>query len=126
MSDESKEQNKDQSADMRQVKVEYVVPDPEGGLFTAYANDTKLAYTNYDVRMVFGEVVDVLPDKIIVEQRAQVTISYLHAKFLIHALNQAVLQYEAVFGEIKLPQEVADLNFSKAQGTPSPEASFRK
>ena len=75
-------------------------------MFTTYANDTKLAWTHYDVRMVFGEIVDTLEDKIIVEQRAQVTISYMHAKLLMVMLNQAITQYESIFGELKLPQNI--------------------
>jgi|HubBroStandDraft_1064217.scaffolds.fasta_scaffold62398_1 hypothetical protein len=125
MSDESKEQNKEESAQPRQVKVEYVVPDPESGLFTTYANNTQLAWTHFDVRMVFGEVVDSLADKIVIEQRAQITISYLQAKFLMQALNQAINLHESIFGELKLPIEMT-LNLSSSQGIPTPGTSFRK
>jgi hypothetical protein len=126
MSDESKEQSKDQPAALPQVNVEYVVPDPEVGLFTAYANDTKVAWTHFDIRMVFGEIVDTLVDKIVVEQRAQITISYLQAKLLTLMLNQAVTQHEQIFGAMKLPEEGLTFSSSKAQGTPNPEMSFRK
>ena len=45
--------------------------DPETGLFTTYANNVQLGWTHFDVRMIFGEVVDAQTDKLIVEQRAQ-------------------------------------------------------
>ena len=120
MSDESKEQ----STEPRQVKIEYVVPDPESGLFTTYANNTQVGWTHFDVRMTFGEVVDALPDKIVVEQRAQITISYLQAKILTLILGQAISQHEEIFGELKLPPDVT-IQVSSAQGSPAPGTSFR-
>jgi hypothetical protein len=119
------EENSEQPVALPQVKIEYVVPDPEVGLFTTYANDVRLTYTIFDVRMVFGEIVDVMSDKIVVEQRAQVTVSYLQAKLLLNTLNQAIAQHETTFGELKLPAEVAT-NFLVVQGMPTPGTSFRK
>jgi hypothetical protein len=91
-----------------QPQVEFVIPDPDG-IFTTYANNIQLGFTIFDVRFVFGEVVETHPDKIIVEQRAQVTISYLQAKLLHMMLAQAIAEQEARVGEIRIPVGVADI-----------------
>jgi len=102
------------------AKVEFVVPDPESGLFTTYANNVQLGWTNFDVRMIFGEVVDAQVDKLIVEQRAQVTISYLQAKLLMFLLGQAVSQYETIFGELKIPEGLLTFELTKTEAKVTP------
>jgi Protein of unknown function (DUF3467) len=99
MSEENKQQ--------QPPKIEYVIPDPEGGIFTTYSNDIQLGFTNYDLRMLFGELVEANPQKIVIEQRVQVTLSYLQAKLLAMMLAQAIQQHETVFGEVKLPPDAA-------------------
>jgi|ERR1039457_2494216 hypothetical protein len=91
-----------------QPKVEYVVPDPDSSLFMTYANSIQLGFTFFDMRLIFGEIVDANPKKVIIEQRAQITISYLQAKFLMMLLQSALQQHEAQHGEIKLPPGAAD------------------
>ena len=100
MAEESKEQP---LPPQKQVEVEFVVPDPDDPLFTTYANNIQLAWTHFDTRLLFGEVVSSDPEKIIVEQRAQITISYMQAKLLMLMLAKAVQQYESIFGQINLP-----------------------
>ena len=56
-----------------------------------------------------GEVVDVGPDSVSVEQRAQVTLSWGQAKLLHHTLGEVVRNYEAAQGTIKLPEGMTDL-----------------
>jgi hypothetical protein len=100
-------EEKEQPALPQQASVEFVVPDPEDTLFTTYANNVALAWTHFDVRMVFGEVVETMPEKIVVEQRAQITISYPQAKLLMMALAQVLGQYETTVGEVRLPADFA-------------------
>jgi hypothetical protein len=99
------EEKNEQPSQPPQPKIEFVVPDPDDSLFTTYANNVNIGWTHFDVRMVFGEVVDVLAGKIVVENRAQITVSYLQAKLLAIFLGQAIAQHENVFGEIKLPPD---------------------
>jgi len=108
-----------------QPKVEYVVPDPEGGIFTTYANNVQLGFTHYDLRMLFGELVDATPEKLVIEQRAQVTISYLQAKLLMMVLGQAITQHESLFGEVKIPPDMLALNTTTTTAT-NPPAYSRK
>jgi len=103
-----REENVQQPQPSGQPQIEFVIPDPDG-IFTTYANNIQLGYTIYDVRFVFGEVVEAHPDKIVVEQRAQVTISYLQAKLLQMMLAQAIAAQESLVGEIRLPFGVAEL-----------------
>lgn len=104
------EEKKEQPQEPRQAEVEFVVPDPDSSLFTAYANNVQIGWTYYDLRMMFGEVVEVLPEKIVIEQRAQITVSYLQAKVLVHLLSQAVAKHESIFGEIKLTPDMFGVN----------------
>jgi hypothetical protein len=126
MSNESKEENQDQSAQPRQVNVEFVVPDPESSLFSTYANNIQVTWTYFDVRMLFGEVVDLLPTKMVIEQRAQVTISYLQAKLLIQTLGQAISTYESLFGELKAPPGVFEVATTTVTGNPASGTPARK
>lgn len=125
MSDENKEQNKNQPV-VPQVKVEFVVPDPDSTLVSTYANNIQVSWTHFDVRMVFGEIVDLLPTKIIIEQRAQVTVSYLQAKILQNLLTQAISQYETLFGELKLPHGILETNTTTVTGNPFTGTPARK
>jgi hypothetical protein len=116
MPEESNEQNKGQS----RVNVEFVVPDPDSALFTTYANNIQVATTIHDVRMIFGETVDFLATKVVVEQRAQITISYFQAKMLMTILGQAVVAHEAQFGEMKLGPDIFNVGASATVGTVQP------
>jgi hypothetical protein len=120
------EPNNTVTSETQTGRVEFVLPDPEGGLFTTYANNTQVSWTNFDVRMLFGEVVDNQPDKIVVEQRAQVTVSYLEAKLLILLLTQAVTRHEATFGEIKIPAEMLAINVRQTEAKVGTDTSVRK
>jgi len=110
----------DEQPNQTEPKVEFVVPDPEGGIFTTYANNVQLGFTLFDVRMVFGEIVEAHPDKIVVEQRAQVTISYLQAKMLLFMLGKAIADQETRVGEIKIPEGALDINLTKTQAKVPP------
>ncbi|HUA18374.1 MAG TPA: DUF3467 domain-containing protein [Bryobacteraceae bacterium] len=116
MSDEKKEQ---------QPKLEYVVPDPEGGIFTTYTNNIQLGFTHFDLRMLFGELVEATPERVVIEQRVQVTISYLQAKLLMLMLAQAIGQHEKGFGEVKIPDELLTFNSVSATAAIPPGVSAR-
>jgi len=83
--------------------------EPEDGMFFTYANHLQIGFTHFDVRLVFGEVVDVEQGSVSVEQRAQVTLSWGQAKLLQHILGDVLKNHEAAQGEIKLPPGMTDL-----------------
>jgi hypothetical protein len=114
------EESTTQSPPSNQPQVEFVVPDPEGGIFTTYANNLQVGFTLFDIRMVFGEVVDAQPDKIVVEQRAQVTISYLQAKMLVMILAKAIAAQEARVGEIRIPEGVFGIQIATTEAKMPP------
>jgi len=88
--------------------IEFVVPDPDSGLFTTYANHVQLGFTLFDVRLLFGEIVGLEANKITVEQRAHVTLSWLQAKLLLVILHKALADHESRNGEIKLPMGIEE------------------
>ena len=53
-------------------KIEFKTPE---GMPRVYANNVSMASTRFDLRIVFGEVMELSEDKIIVENRAQVTVT---------------------------------------------------
>ena len=82
---------------------EYVVPDPAHGLFTTYANNVQLGYTVYDLRLIFGELVEMTAEKVTIEQRVQVTISWLQAKVLSELLSRSIAECEEQNGGVRMP-----------------------
>jgi hypothetical protein len=82
---------------------------PAGGLPRVYANNLQMATTGFDVRLIFGEVVDLLTDKAIVEQNVQVTMAWAEAKILADFLLANVTAYEALNGPIQLLKNVEEI-----------------
>jgi hypothetical protein len=89
-----------------QMALEY--REQPGGVFRTYCNNVMMASTGFDVRVIFGEVIDVLPDKskAIVEQRAQVTMTWLEAKLIGDFLQANVKAHEELNGPLKLPKNI--------------------
>jgi len=87
-----------------QKKIEY--RPPVGGLFHVYSNNIQMASTSFDVRLLFGEVSEVLDDKVIVEQRVQVAMTWIEAKILADFLRVNVEAYEKLNGPMTLPKNL--------------------
>jgi hypothetical protein len=90
-----------------QKKIEY--RDPVGGLFHVYSNNVQMASTSFDVRVVFGEVAEVSDDKVIVERRVQVAMTWLEAKILADFLRANVEAFEALNGPLALPKNLKEI-----------------
>ncbi len=80
------------------LEIEYV--EPEEGRLITYANNVVWGVTSYDVRLVFGELIELQDQKATVEQRVQVTMSWLQAKQLATLLHEKVKAYEEKNGVI--------------------------
>ncbi|HTS47939.1 MAG TPA: DUF3467 domain-containing protein [Bryobacteraceae bacterium] len=82
------------------TNVEYVEPDD--GRLIVYANNVMWGVTSYDVRLLFGELLEIDPkeNKAVIEQRVQVTMSWLQAKQLLEILQGKIAAYEAKNGVI--------------------------
>jgi hypothetical protein len=90
-----------------QRKIEYRAP--ADGLRTVYCNNVQMSSTSFDIRMLFGEIAEVLDDKVVVDQRVQVTMTWLEAKFLADFLQANIKAYEDLNGPVKLPKNLDKL-----------------
>jgi hypothetical protein len=83
--------------------------EPEDGVFATYANIVNMDWTLYDVRLRFGELLQVPNAEHptwknqhgIVLERATVTLPWHQAKVLRNLLDGVIRNYEAVNGELK-------------------------
>lgn len=66
-----------------------------------YANNTGLVTTTFDLSLLFGRIIDIGGGKVTVEQFAQITMSYQHAKAVSEILTDHLRKYEEKHGEIK-------------------------
>jgi hypothetical protein len=87
-----------------QKRIEY--RDPVGGLFHVYSNNVQMASTSFDVRVMFGEVSEVSDEKVIVEHRVQVAMTWLEAKILADFLRTNIEAYEKLNGPMTLPKNL--------------------
>jgi hypothetical protein len=85
----------------KQRALEYRIP-PEG-MVRVYSNNVSMASTRFDIRLIFGEVADVTDEKAIVENRVQVTMSWIETKVLADFLQANVKAFEELNGPLKLP-----------------------
>ena len=95
----------DKTAENKQ-QIEY--REQPGGMFRTYCNNVMMSSTGFDVRVIFGEVIEVSNDKtkVIVEQRAQVTMTWLEAKLVGDFLQANVKAHEELNGPLKLPKNI--------------------
>ena len=87
----------------KQRAVEY--RDSPEGLTRTYSNNIALAATRFDVKLIFGQVAEITEDKAIIENRVQVTITWLEAKILADFLQANVRTFEELNGgPLRLPK----------------------
>ena len=77
---------------------------PEDSTYYTYANQVQLTWTAFDIQIHFAELAKITPEprKYIVEERIAVTMAWAEAKQLMLFIQQAISQYEALNGELKL------------------------
>lgn len=98
-------------------KMVYV--EPKEGLHRAYANNLQAAQTIFDVRLIFGELINVTDDEIVIEQRVQITMSWAELKIVNDFLAQHIKAFEERNGPIEIPKGVA--NPSQPSGLEEPK-----
>jgi hypothetical protein len=74
------------------------------GVFSLYSNHVGLSGNASDVRIMFGELLDVSPGKVKVLQRAHVLVSWLQVKAIARLLQDYVDSYENLNGPIMPPR----------------------
>lgn len=67
-----------------------------------YANNARFGFTNWDMWMAFGEIAGEKEGKLVVAQRARVTMSLQHFKVFTLLLLKNLQGYEKDFGTIDL------------------------
>ncbi len=77
-----------------------------------YANNAQMQVSLYDVKIAFGQVTEVEEKHVAFEDQVTVILSPQHAKVLAGLLVQNVAQYEKQFGEIKIPNEISNLQIT--------------
>ena|ERR1035437_6307353 len=87
-----------------QKTIEYRTP--TGGLFHVYCNNIQMATTSFDIRLMLGEIADSTNDKIIVEHRVQVAMTWIEAKILADFLRVNIEAYESLNGPLKPPKNL--------------------
>lgn len=74
---------------------------PKEGVVYFYSNHVRIGYTVSDLKILFGEITDVTPDKYTVTERTQITMTWLQAKVLSEFLSNHIAAYEKHNGPIK-------------------------
>jgi hypothetical protein len=87
-----------------QKAIEYRAP--VGGIIHAYCNNIQMASTSFDIRLMLGEIAESTEDKVIVEQRVQVAMTWIEAKILADFLRVNVEAYESLNGPLKPPRNI--------------------
>jgi hypothetical protein len=83
------------------------VIEPAGGTTYFYANLVYLTWTLFDLKIRFGELTKIEPDgHHTITERAVATMAWPEAKILMKFLQDAVVNYEEVNGDIKIPPEL--------------------
>lgn len=81
-----------------------VVPE---NVVSAYCNNANLAITNWDIRLLFSEIVATGEGSIHPILRANVVMTPAHAKAFSVVLSKVMHDWEKQYGEIVMPKEVA-------------------
>lgn len=72
-----------------------------------YSNNVSYSVNQLDFVLIFGEIIDIRPEKLTVEQRARVTMSPLQAKILSILLNEQIDTLEKNSGRvIEVPENM--------------------
>lgn len=77
-------------------------------LTAVYSNVAFISNTPAEMMFDFAQVLPRTPRGKIL---SRVIMSPMHAKLLLHALNQNVANYERQYGEIRMPTNIADQFF---------------
>jgi hypothetical protein len=82
---------------------------------TIYANYVQTAHTAFDVSLTFGVTSGVTEEdgKVLVEQKARITLSPLEALVLQTMLNNLIGIFQQRFGKITIPDNFAGLKTSE-------------
>ncbi len=93
---------------------------------TIYANTTKMAYTPWDVRISFSQLVDASQGGSIIEEEVCLVMSPQHAKVVAAIWQDTIRQYENKFGEVPDLREVSKAFVPPDAAEPKQQKSTKK
>ncbi len=67
---------------------------PSPSLQSIYVNSAQISTTNWDMRILLGEVLDANQDQVTIEPKARVIMSHEHAKAFYEALGQSLEKHK--------------------------------
>lgn len=79
-----------------------------------YANNVNYETSVFDLKIVFGELVQPLGKKAFIEQHTSVTLSWLEAKIAALFLAMNVAMHEKNFGTLNIPNGTLPADFMRA------------
>ncbi|MGB6385279.1 MAG: DUF3467 domain-containing protein [Terriglobales bacterium] len=80
---------------------------------SSYANNVMFETSVFDIKIVFGELLQPYGGKPFVEQRSATTLSWLEAKIAALFLIMNVAMHEKQFGPLVIPEGTMPLDFSQ-------------
>ena len=84
-------------------KITFQYAEPKDGIARAYADNLCVAQSDSGLRLIFGEVIDVNPERTLVENRVVVTLTWLEAKRAVEFIQSYIAQFERSNGEVRRP-----------------------
>jgi hypothetical protein len=88
--------------------------EPSGGTPCVYSNYARTARTNYDLRLIFGEIMELTASEAIVEDRTAVTLPWPMVKELCASLQAHVAHTEKLAADAKQGSVADSTSTSKA------------
>jgi hypothetical protein len=68
-----------------------------------YVNNVKFGITAFEFSIIFAEIAETPEAQLYIDQKAKIIMSPVHAKLFADVLLANIKNFEAQFGEIKLP-----------------------
>ena len=93
---------------VRQVDISKMAVANPNGVQAVYSNNIGIQLTNWDVRLIFTEVVPAM-DSVSIQLRSLVTLVPAQAKALVMVLGEQLKQYEQMNGEIPWPPKAINV-----------------
>jgi hypothetical protein len=75
---------------------------------TVYANTCRVGISPWDIRLIFGQMIEAAPGKSVNEDQVTVVMSPQQAKAVLKGWQDSIARYEATFGEIPNPALVIE------------------
>jgi hypothetical protein len=105
--------------EVREVAIAKLPLENPDNVKPVYCNSAQVAMTNWDIRLLFSELIVLPPDNLSNNLRANVVMTPSHAKALAKLMNDQIAKFEELHGEIAWPpKETKKGTKVKSEGQP--------